>query len=165
MSVFSKATAMSSLKTPAVEAAMLHMLATKAKEEDVDPGDFNAMEFRVGHMYDAARAGYLVKTSWCDPLDNTFRREIDVMIGDEVSLNDIGLFAEAVRSLMDQIKIRGELFFFKLHKHFPKKLKQVHTLREGKIVVEFKNGRTVESHESRLDDREFLAECVMVHDL
>lgn len=165
MKVMKSNISMAAMKPSAIETAMMRMLASKAQDEGVSTEHFALMNFRAKSDYDINHQHYRIRIDWRDPTgEYEERRGYDYAVDDRV-MEDLGLFAEQVRHFMDQIKIRGELFFFKLHKHFPKKLKQVHTLRDGKIVVEFKNGRTVESHESRLDDKEFLAECVMIHDL
>jgi hypothetical protein len=166
MDMAKKTTVMGSMiKTAEIESAMMLILSRKATEENVSAYDFTCMQFKVASRYNIAQARFDIDVSWGDPHgEYEDRRGWAVAVNDD-RMEELGSFAKIMGTYMDQIKIRGELFFFKLHKHFPKKLKHVNTLRDGKVVVEFKNGRTVETHESRLDDAEFLAECVMVHDL
>lgn len=61
--------------------------------------------------------------------------------------------------------LRGELFYFKLHRHFPNRIEKVNCTRDGTITVTFKNGRTLSTNEVDLDSTEFLATCGMIYDL
>lgn len=154
------------VKGAEVEAAMGILLASKATDEGVSAYDFTCMQFKVKCDYDASQLRYKVVVQWGDPRgDCEERRGYALAINDDDEIKDVASFANRAKEIMDQITIRGELYFFKLHKYFPKKLKQVRSHRDGKVTVEFKNGRTVEGHEAQLDDKEFLAACVMVYDL
>ena len=67
--------------------------------------------------------------------------------------------------MVDSINLRGELFFMKLHRHFPDRIDKVLCDRDGRVTVHFKNGRELSTSEQNLDSVEFLATCGMVYDL
>lgn len=72
---------------------------------------------------------------------------------------------EAMRS---NLSLRGEMHHYMLSKHFPKKLAKVDVQMEGSepvVKVAFTNGHEVATPEATVLSDEFLALCVMMHDL
>jgi len=70
-----------------------------------------------------------------------------------------------VEEIMTNLSLRGELFFFKLAKHFPRHLKEVKCDGNGGLTVVFKNGHTIDSPEVSIETPDFLAKCGMIYDL
>jgi hypothetical protein len=123
-----------------------------------------AMQFRVDSQYDAARDGFLLRVAWRDPETNSCVRSMSMQV-DRFDLEDRDHLHRRILVTIDDINLRGELFFFKLHKHFPNWIAKVRCDRDGRVHVKFKNGRELSVDEQELDSLEFLATCGMVYDL
>lgn len=148
-----------------VNAAVTELTRRKAKDQDLDPDVLRKMRFRCEAKYDLMSSSTLFRLQWNDPDPPYTARGVNTMVDDDSMAQDVRLREMMVGGLVDNLDIRGELFFFKLHKHFPKHLKEVKCVRPGSLVVAFKNGRTLDTPEDLLESKEFLATCAMVFDL
>jgi hypothetical protein len=140
-----------------------HMLRDKCARENIEEAIFKKMDFKVDAQYSITHMAMIVRVAWKDP-DGDKRRSVQVLIDDNVS-SDIGIFAQEVKSLVDNLSLKGELYFFKLDRHFKNRVEKVVCDKDGSVTVLFKNGHMVEGKEHRLDSTEFLATCAMVYDL
>lgn len=74
-------------------------------------------------------------------------------------------FVKEIYEVLEQLNIRGELFFMRLHRTFPGRIDKVQCNEDGHIDVRFKNGHTLTTDDDHIDSQEFLAACAMVYDL
>lgn len=122
------------------------------------------MEFRVDCHYAIERDCLQLLIAWRDPetLGHTRNMTMQIFPHDIETRENL---CERILMTIDSINLRGELFFFKLHKHFPNYVERVLCSRDGTVTVYFKNGRILSVSEQDLDSTEFLATCGMVYDL
>lgn len=123
-----------------------------------------AMQFRADYYYDVTRDCYLLRIAWRGPENGNPARSM-MMYLSQYGLEDENDLRRRVILTIDNINLRGELFFYKLHKHFPNRVEKVRCDRDGNVIVTFKNGRELSVSEQDLDSLEFLATCGMVYDL
>jgi len=134
------------------------------KRDNVPPRLVKAMQFRVDCHRDMQRMGYALRCRWKDPFDGSLVRGFELLLDDWDSKDRDRLQRDILVSI-DSINLRGELFFFKLHKHFPNRIEKVRCEQNGQVHVMFKNGRELSVDAQNLDSVEFLATCGMVYDL
>ena len=146
-----------------VRAAMLQLKAMTA-EKNVPERIVKAMQFRVDCQYRIDRMQTELRVAWRDPDGGDGRRALSMLI-DDIELRPAARVEDIIRMNLEQINLRGELFFFKLHRHFPDRIKEVKCNAAGMVTVRFTNGRELSVDESALDSTEFLATCGMVYDL
>jgi len=122
----------------------------------------NELNFRHHIEYDTSNASHQLRLQWGKPptirgysmiIDDfsTSEKEVDIRV------------AQSIRNL----RLRNELYFLRLARHFPKTLlaAESHPRHQEVIIVRFKNGNVLEVREEQMESREFLAKCVMIHDL
>lgn len=124
-----------------------------------------AMQFRVDTTYDIIQAAFVIRIAWRDPEGGDLVRNCQMRFDDMAIKQSKRGIADEVVQMIDSINLRGELFFMKLHKHFPNRIDKVLCDRSGRVRVIFKNGRELSTSEQDLDSVEFLATCGMVYDL
>lgn len=146
-----------------VRAAML-VLKDLAVQQNFPEPRLKAMNFRVDCHYDITRDATILRINWRDPDDGSSVRGFEQMIEERELRGGPDLY-EVLKMSIEQLNLRGELFYFKLHRHFPNRIENVQCTREGRVTVRFKNGRTLSTDEADLDSTEFLATCGMVYDL
>jgi len=144
--------------------AIQHMLKDKAAREALTDAQYRAMNFAVHTSYSIASMSLLLRITWCDPNDKKFARCIDHRLDDRTA-KDLGLMATEVNEIMTNLSLRGELFFFKMAKHFPRHLKEVKCDGNGNLTVFFKNGHHIDTPETAIESPDFLAKCGMIYDL
>jgi hypothetical protein len=144
--------------------AIQHLLKDKAAREALTEAQFRGMDFKVHHNYDITSMSVILRIVWHDPDDRKLARCIDHKMSDEAA-RDLGLMAAHVEGIMTNLSLRGELFFFKLAKHFPRHLKEVKCDNAGTLTVVFKNGHTIDTPEVLVESKDFLAKCGMIYDL
>lgn len=144
--------------------AIQHMLKDKATREALTDAQFRAMSFAVHTKFDITSLSLLLRITWCDPNNKEFARYIAHRLDDRVA-KDLGLLATEVNQIMTNLSLRGELFFFKLAKHFPRHLKEVKCDGNGNLTVFFKNGHRIDTPETAIESPDFLAKCGMIYDL
>mgnify|MGYP001497374753 CR=1 FL=1 len=144
--------------------AIQYSLKERAAEELLTEAQYRGLDVKVATEYDINSMALRLRIAWSDPNDKKFARCIEHLVDDDIA-KDLGLLADQVNTVVKNISLRGELFFFRLAKHFPKHLKKVECDGNGHLEVEFKNGRRVQVPETEIDDTEFLAKCGMIYDL
>lgn len=151
-------------KTDRVTQLAMGAIQHIAKRDKIPERFVKAMNFRVECHYDMHRMGTRLRCAWRDPFDGSHVRNFDMLI-DDYSMDDTDDLQGRILLSIDNINLRGELFFFKLHKHFPNRIDKVRCDGHGHITVTFKNGRELVTDEQDIDSIEFLATCGMVYDL
>lgn len=147
-----------------VQGAMLAL--RKICERDNIPERIRtAMSFKVDTSYDISQMAFVVRIAWRDPDDGSLTRACQLRFEDDAVRQSKTDLAGELMEMIDSINLRGELFFMKLHKHFPNRVEKVLCDRSGRVKVIFKNGRELTTSEQDLDSVEFLATCGMVYDL
>lgn len=144
--------------------AIQQVIRDKAAREAVTEAELRGLDVKVHTEYDIHSMSLRLRIAWHDPIDKKFARCIDHMVDERVA-QDLGLMAVEVREVVKNLSLRGELFFFRLAKHFPKHIKKVECDGSGGLDIEFKNGRRLHAAETEIDNTEFLAKCGMVFDL
>lgn len=147
-----------------LERAIQHTLKDKVAREHLTEAQFRGMDFKVLTNYDLNRMALQIRIAWRDPDDHKYARCIDHIVDERVA-EDLGLLATEVDTIMTNLSLRGELFFFKLAKHFPRHLKEVKCNNAGTLTVVFKNGHTIDTPEVHVESPDFLAKCGMIYDL
>lgn len=142
---------------------VVHHLKQKAAHERVSDADYVSMRFVAEVMYNAVRGQRELRIGWRAP-NGEHRRGLSHMLHDD-SFDDSTIRGREICDVVDQLSIRGELHYFKLHTHFPNHLSGVRCLGSGRVRVCFKNGQTVDTEEDNLLNKDFLATCSMVYDL
>lgn len=147
--------------------AVFHDLCQKAMSEDLSGDVIQKMGFKLDTEYSIVDMTYIVRLAWRDP-DSDRRRAATLKV-DESTMSDTysreSFFNDLREQFMDMISIKGELYYFKLHKHFPNALDKVSCGKDGRVTVVFNNGRVLTTEEAKVDSTEFLATCGMVYDL
>lgn len=96
------------------------------------------------------------------------RRGITLSLGG-CTLSEPETVIERTLMMLDNIKLKGELFLLRLLKHLPPAAKnQVEGVTvgpAGKLLVKFKNGHQLETTETDIESSDFVATCGMVYDL
>lgn len=151
-------------RTDTVTRAALLCIKAMAQEQNVPERLVKAMNFRVDSHYDMNSMRVMLRIAWCDPDDGSSVRGFQQAYDDEMLRRGHDLY-EVLKMSIEQLNLRGELFYFKLHKHFPNRIEKVDCTRDGTVTVRFKNGRTLSTNEVDLDSTEFLATCGMIYDL
>ena len=146
-----------------VTQALRLALKDKAAREALTEAEFKGLNVTVDITYNPMMMSKLLRIRWKDP-NGPLVRCIDQQVPDNIS-KDYGLLAVVVEETVQNLSLRGELFFFKLAKHFPSHLKRVHCDGSGVMRVEFKNGRCVVGTEDDVENSDFVAKCAMVYDL
>jgi hypothetical protein len=139
------------------------MLQDKAVQQLVERAVVAKMDFKVDAVYDMNRMCTRVRMAWKDP-NGDHRRYIEQLVDDHYTRAPQGV-EQDLGMLVNSLDMRGELYFFKLHRHFPRHLEKVTCKKDGECVVRFKNGHELTTHESKLEDTHFLASCAMLYDL
>jgi hypothetical protein len=155
--------ALSLTKHDVVVRAVMTTLKEQAIEQDFPDHRLKAMQFKVECVNDPTRMQMILRVAWKDP-DSSERRALSQLIDDELTRDPEELH-RYIRMAIEQLNLRGELFYFKLHAHFPNRIERVQCTKEGRVTVVFKNGRSLVVDEVNLDSTEFLATCGMVYDL
>lgn len=150
--------------TDSLARAIQFSLKEKAAREALTEAEYRGLGVSAYTQYDITSMSLLLRITWHDPLDKKVSRCIDHRI-DERTAQDLGLMACEVENIVKNLSLRGELFFFRLAKHFPKHLKKVKCDGQGAVEVEFKNGHTLTIPEEQVDSPDFLAKCGMIYDL
>jgi len=123
-----------------------------------------AMRFHVDCQYRIESDEVVLRVAWRDP-DGDNIRSFSQLLGRDLLADRRDSLYEVLRMSVEQINLRGELFYFKLHKHFPNRIESVKCNRAGEVTVTFKNGRSLTTDDAALDSTEFLATCGMIYDL
>ena len=148
--------------------ALQRSLKEQAAREALTDAEFRALDVRVDSDFDLNHMGLRLRITWRDPYDvrsvNGLTRCIDHIIATPITAG-LTRVAEEADDVMKNISLRGELFFFRLAKHFPKHLKKIECDGAGGLKVEFKNGRLLHCPETDIETTEFLAKCGMIYDL
>lgn len=148
----------------AIVQMMMSAIKYVAKRDNVPERLVKAMQFRVDCHRDMQRMAYALRCQWKDPFDGSLVRAFELLL-DDWDLKERDHLQRNILVSIDNINLRGELFFFKLHKHFPNRIEKVRCEPSGRVHVMFKNGRELSVDEQNLDSVEFLATCGMVYDL
>jgi hypothetical protein len=144
-----------------------HILREKIVEEQLSSAMMREMEFKVDCVLDHRSYSHTVRIAWCDPENRSLgtrseRRCLQIVVDD--AADKLGLIHE-VKAKLENISLRGEIYFFRLAKHFGGQLREVKCSKEGTVTVWFKNGMKAETPEEKLDSTEFLATCAMIYDI
>lgn len=156
--------AISASKTDLPVQLLMSALKHVAERDKIPERLVKAMQFRVDCHVDVASYSYMLRCAWKDPFDGELVRNFMLRIN-EYDLENHDVLTQEILMSIDSINMRGELFFFKLHKHFPNRIDKVRCDKDGRVHVKFKNGRELSVDEQNLDSIEFLATCGMVYDL
>ena len=149
-----------------VALAAMHQLRAMAIEKNIPERIVKAMQLKVDCAYRASHMQTELRVAWRDPDGSDSRRSLSMLIDDDdIELRPRERVEDIIRMNLEQINLRGELFFFKLHQHFPNRIKEVKCNAAGMVTVRFNNGRELSVDESALDSTEFLATCGMIYDL
>ena len=142
------------------------MLAVKAvaDRDGVSERIVRAMRLRADARYDLRSDTLLLRLSWNAPDDVRCSRSCQLAFATDMP-DDEDYIKREILNMVDNLNLRGELFFMRLHRHFPNRIDKVTSTREGQITVRFKNGRELVTDEQHIDSVEFLATCGMVYDL
>lgn len=144
--------------------AIQYSLKEQAVRELLTEAEYRGLDLKVHSTYDISKMALRLRIAWSDPNDRRFSRCIDQIIDDRIA-QDLGLLAAEIETIVKNLSLRGELFFFKLHVHFPKHVKKVECDGKGGLRVEFKNGQCIDTPETDIENPEFLAKCGMIYDL
>lgn len=144
--------------------AIQHSLKDQAAREALTDAQFRGLDVKVHTDYDMHQMALHLRIAWRDPSGSGYSRCIDTLL-DERTVQDLGFLASAVEGIVKNISLRGELFFFRLAKHFPNHLHKVECDGKGGIDVQFKNGQHIQAPETDVENSEFLAKCGMLYDL
>jgi hypothetical protein len=134
-----------------------------AAQQNVPEHRLEDMRFHVEYHYDMTRDVHVLHVQWRDPdgvAIRGFNNEIDPTL-----LQYPDRLCEVLSMAIEHISLRGELFYFKLHKHFPNRIEDVKCRADRTVTVTFRNGRSLTVDEAELDSTEFLATCGMIYDL
>lgn len=153
-----------SSRTDSVVRATLFCVKQIAAEQNFPEHRLKAMNFKIDCHYDMSRMATMLRVAWRDPEDPSQVRAFQHMLDDMVMESATELH-EVIRMAIEQLNLRGELFYFKLHRHFPNRIERVSCTKDGTVTVAFKNGRSLSTNEADLDSTEFLATCGMIYDL
>lgn len=151
-------------RTDTIERAIQYGLRNKAAQEALTEAEFKGLDVKVSTRYDVSKMSLLLRIVWHDPEGKSLARCIDHVM-DETTATDLGLLARDMEFIVQNLSLRGELFFFRLAKHFPRHLKKVDCDGKGSLEVEFKNGQRIQAAETEVENAEFLAKCGMIYDL
>jgi hypothetical protein len=152
-------------RTDTVMRATVQMIQQTAKEQNFPEHRLKAMRFNVDCHYDMSRMQTILRVAWADP-EGDGRRAFELLLDDSLlERRDPADLHEEIKMSIEQINLRGELFYFKLHRHFPNRIENVRCSKDGRVTVVFKNGRSLSTDEADLDSTEFLATCGMIYDL
>ena len=146
-----------------VATALDKLLLEKATAECVSADEFNRMDFRTELHNNPYRANVELHLAWRNPYGDGRRGLIHVL--DNRITGDLGRFGLELRTVVDQLSIRGELHYFKLHKYFPDHLSRVQCLGQGRVAILFKIGQGVATTENNMLSQDFIATCAMLYDL
>lgn len=147
-----------------VSRAVSRELYERAQQQGVPPDTFAKMHWDVGTDWEVSTQRLRLRVQWCEPGYNYNRRCMD-MSYDTAIADDLGLMALEVKKVVANLDVRGELFFFKIAKHFPKHLGRVTCNGDGFLTIVFKNGHQITGREDEVDSSEFIARCGMIYDL
>lgn len=150
-------------RTDTLTRAAILALKQVAQDQNFPEARLKAMRFQIECNFDHARFATILRMTWCDP-DGDGVRGFQHMLDAVEQRSQLSAFEE-VKMAIEQLNLRGELFYFKLHRHFPNRIEAVVCDRQGRVTVKFKNGRSLTTNEADLDSTEFLATCGMVYDL
>jgi len=142
----------------------MHQLRAMAIEKNIPERLVKGMQFKVDCHYRMESMQTELRIAWRDPDGGDSRRSLSMLLDDR-EIEWHGKVEDIIRMNLEQINLRGELFFFRLHRHFPDRIKEVKCSGSGMVTVRFNNGRELSVDESALDSTEFLATCGMVYDL
>jgi hypothetical protein len=150
-----------------VRAMMLLMIKQHAVEQNFPEHRLKAMQFQAQCHYDISRMETVLNVGWMDP-EGDYRRGFWLRLIDrngDVALRDPDRLYEELKMSIEQINLRGELFYFKLHRHFPNRIENVKCRADRTVTVTFKNGRSLTVDDAEIGSTEFLATCGMIYDL
>ncbi len=149
-----------------LEEAVGHLLAKRANEQKVPPDMLALMDFKSECLFDASTFQKVLRVRWRDPFDDrdNLQRGFQTGLSEAANNYDRNLHTEIAMAI-SSLDIRGELFFFKIHKHFPNRVSEVRHRNDGLLTVKFKNGRELTVGEDKIESTEFLATCGMIYDL
>lgn len=137
-----------------------------AQQQNFPDERLKAMQFDVECSYVVTEDCMALRVQWRDPEDRQacrgFRHYIDETL---IQQGRSDVLVETIFMAIEQINLRGELFYFKLHRHFPNRIEKVSCTKDGLVTVRFKNGRSLTTNDADLDSTEFLATCGMIYDL
>jgi hypothetical protein len=150
-------------RTDIIVRAALEALKQVAEEQNFPDHRLEQMQFKIECHYDISYDCRILRMGWSDP-ESGYRRGMQVQIDENLESSPEYLAKEIMMSI-EQINLRGELFYFKLHHHFPNRIENVRCSKDGRVTVVFKNGRSLSTDEADLDSTEFLATCGMIYDL
>jgi hypothetical protein len=144
-----------------------HILQNKIVEEQLSSSMMRNMDFKVECVVDHRSYSHTVRIAWRDPEDRRLgtppeRRCLQIVVDD--AADELGLIHE-VNAKLENISLRGEIYFFRLAKHFGGQLREVVCSKDGTVTVWFKNGMKAETLEEKIDSTEFLATCAMIYDI
>ena len=148
----------------AIVQATMAAIKYAAMRDNIPERLVKAMQFRVDCHRDIQRMTYALRCRWKDPFDGSLVRAFELLL-DDWDMKERDDLQRNILVSIGNINLRGELFFFKLHKHFPNRIEKVRCEQSGRVHVLFKNGRELSVDEQNLDSVEFLATCGMVYDL
>lgn len=151
-------------RTDSVLRATMLCVKQIAAEQNFPEHRLKAMNFKIDCQYDMRRMATMLRVAWRDPEDQSQVRAFQHMLDDMVMESATEPY-EVIRMAIEQLNLRGELFYFKLHRHFPNRIERVSCTKDGTVTVAFKNGRSLSTNEADLDSTEFLATCGMIYDL
>lgn len=151
-------------KTDQIVQLAMAALQYIAKRDNIPERLVKAMNFRADSRYSVELDGFQLLIAWRDPNSGGHVRNMAMQLN-RYDLEDRDDLQGRVLMTIDNLNLRGELFFFKLHQHFPHRIDKVLCDRDGRVHVKFKNGRELSVDEQELDSIEFLATCGMVYDL
>jgi len=153
-------------RTDTIVRATLAVIKAEAERQNFPDSRLKRMNFHVECDYDITRDATMLRVGWRDDEDGSMRRGFQLMLDDGLlSRSNTDRLLEEIQMSIEQINLRGELFYFKLHRHFPNRIENVRCSKDGRVTVTFKNGRVLSTNEADLDSTEFLATCGMVYDL
>ena len=144
--------------------AIQYSLKEKAAREALTDAEYRGLDIRVHSEFNLSKMALVLRIAWSDPEGSGRARCIDHLVDDRTT-KDLGLLAADVEGILKNLSLRGELFFFKLAKHFPKHVKKVECDGQGNLRVEFVNGQSLSTPESDVESTDFLAKCGMIYDL
>jgi hypothetical protein len=150
-------------RTETVLQGAARALKRVAAQQNVSEHRLKEMRFDIACQYDMTRDVHVLHVQWRDPdgvAIRGFNNELDPTL-----LQDPDRLCEVLSMTIEQINLRGELFYFKLHRHFPNRIEDVKCRADRTVTVTFKNGRSLTVDEAEISSTEFLATCGMIYDL
>lgn len=152
-------------RTDTLTRAAILALKQVAQDQNFPEARLKAMRFQIECSFDVTRYATVLRMQWRDPDGDGVRGLEHLRTDTDLASRDPASIFKELKMAIEQINLRGELFYFKLHRHFPNRIEAVVCDRQGRVTVKFKNGRSLTTNEADLDSTEFLATCGMVYDL